>query len=147
MKKLIAIIITLGLIVGCNSDTSTTNKRPNANKTQKKARTAKKPTKPKAKNNANNYWVQLQKHLKIDDAKLKQLKAVSNAYTKSRTKLKKDAKGKILPAELTKWRNQKKTALKKVLGDDLYAKKIAYDAKRQKEAKRKKQRAAAAKKK
>jgi len=137
MKKFFAIILTLGILVGCSTDTKKKKKRPKAKKSHvQKNKQANKKDGQKKGSASDSYWVALQKHLKINDAKLNQVKSLNATFDKSRAKLKKN--GKINPADLNKWRNQKKAAMKKVLGDSLYTKKVAFDEKRATSAPKKK---------
>ncbi len=142
--RLFSLIIIVSLLVACQPETTTTAKKKTP---AKKAQTNKKKAAKKngAKKNAKkpSYWEQLKKELKINDAKIKELQKAKTEYTNAVKKLPKTSNGKKDPKKITALANARDSKMKRILGNTLYQKKVAFDKKLAQKNKKKKKAAKA----
>lgn len=135
MKKILTLLLlavfTLVLSTSCGSDKAKTPAKEN---TTAKAKAAK--AKPKAKNNAKpgDYYVSLQKALKLKNKQVRSLRAIEAKYTQKLRQIRK-AEGKVTQAQRKTFTTQKNEEIKTLLGPALYKKKVAYDKRQRKNKK------------
>jgi len=118
MKIKFLIIICSMLLFACNSDTK-------PSKISKTKTTKTQPT--KAKSNPTDYWVNLQKELKIDDSKLASMKSIVSKNRREIAKLKKEKK--LTKAKRNQLTKRTDNQISKLLGKPLFNKKTAFDKK------------------
>ena len=93
-----------------------------------KSRTAKQRSMPANRGEKKDYWASLEKDLNIDKAKIKQLIAV-NAKNNSLVRSLKEEKKDGYMEQIKEIRLSEKEQIKKILGDELYQKKLEWDKK------------------